>query len=814
MVLKKFITMKQKLIYLFIFFSTYSCVYGQTSIVGSDVGIPTMDLAVSTNRITINNNGVIDQNIVILGDFVIDGYAVTFDDISILTVQQNCDELTILNSQIEMINGTRLEICELLLEDSNLTLTDSKISEGFEITLIAPSASTFLQLFDNSEISDISTINVGTGCFFIMDHSILDNAPVNATTGNTAVIIRDSEIKNASGAWAFFVGGVGSYSGSDNVFTNNQHAVEVIGNQGFYRFKDENSTYNNHNATALNIRSAAIVEIDGITIDNTTQNGIRINNSGSVHIQDGDFTNIKDASIELANTTGAEIIDIRVPDHSRNPSSAISPKAVISVASVGDCLLSDILISNLDPDMNNGILVKGTALTATGCDVSGGVCGINVQSSICDMTDNKFSNATGSAMFFNSIPEFTLCSNLAWSSPIGINFSGVGNGDFINNNMYNNSKGLVYQQDALVNEQKEHGNDFYDNGFGAELLNTDRFVIDFSQYIVRDNSEEFPSHTPDDWFKNIGTSSDNCNVGGGGNGNGDPVTDDDPILPTCEPHPCPPPPPICTYYIEEVDQFEEGYEMIHLQNILSFIEKDPSLLSYPKIDAFCDQYCGTALDQLPTMHELLGVIKSDAVSYPVMPIDYNNSEAMSSYYNQCNTLHQNSKNNRDTDILNLYNSTSSINTENPYELDYKNTSLLLLQSYLDSPISLNDEIYTINIASSCVEDKGPAVYLARILCISQNLIFNIAECNAIHYRSSAINTESEIKISPSPVNNFLNLDFTKDPNTIYKYSIINLNGQSISHGALKNNRINVSTLESGTYILKINNDHVKKFIKI
>lgn len=792
--------MRKKILLFILCLSTFYGSYGQT--VGSNVGLPTLSSALNAGVLT-NNNGVINQDFTLDGNFIINSFVVTFDNVEI-----TCDfnNLTFQDSRVQMNNGCVIDgPQDLNVDGTILTLRNSTIKDGFKVFVTKGSSYSFLELFESSELSNFFFVEVFDQCFFVMDNSTIDNAPTRGTSGNVSFIIKHSDILNSPSTWAFIVGGTGSYAGEDNTFSNNQHAIEVIGNTNFFRFIEKDSDFLSHSATTIKVRSAAIVELEGLLIDGTSQSGITIANSSSVTVSDSDFLNITDESVRLTNNGFSELIDLRIPNHVRNPSGLISPKAVILANNESNLTLTDINISNLDPDMNNGIYVIGSSAEVSGCEVDGGVCGINVESSICDLEGNDFMNTTGAGMFLNVLPSFTMCDNTAETSPIGIRFKGSSAGDIIDNHMNGNARGLVYDEDAFVNAQEEHGNDYSGNGFGAELLNLVPFVIDFSKYTVRNIPSENPSHTPDEWFDENGTVSGSCTTGGGGG----PI-----YVPTCDPHPCPPPPPVCTLYVDNLHEFEGGYKMIHRQNILDYIENDPSLLTYTQIDQFCDIYCDSSLDELPTIREILEINKEDPVSFPVAPSDPFDIESTMTYYSQGEALSQNRNQERQSKFANLYNSTAQINPADSYETDYKEACLLVLDSYRGLPLAPSDEAFVETLASSCILDRGPAVYLARMVCSTNRINFTDPECTDLSPRSRQSSDNNDFAISPSPVMNYLNVEFEGSSSDVHKYSIINFNGTLINSGTLRDSKIDVSAIASGIYILRINDDHVKKFIKI
>jgi hypothetical protein len=97
----------------------------------------------------------------------------------------------------------------------------------------------------------------------------------------------------------------------------------------------------------------------------------------------------------------------------------------------------------------------------------------------------------------------------------------------------------------------------------------------------------------------------------------------------------------------------------------------------------------------------------------------------------------------------------------------------------------------------------------------QNRIINIIDCGVDEYNAnnSINNYYFDLKIYPNPVHTFLQVQL---PNTQYNYEIRHLSGQILLKGKLIQNRLNISKLKQGIYILILQNNHCKyqtKFIK-
>lgn len=97
----------------------------------------------------------------------------------------------------------------------------------------------------------------------------------------------------------------------------------------------------------------------------------------------------------------------------------------------------------------------------------------------------------------------------------------------------------------------------------------------------------------------------------------------------------------------------------------------------------------------------------------------------------------------------------------------------------------------------------------RLLCyfengelLYKNPLLGLSEC---HYKDYVLSSDEivskSIGVYPNPVNDFLNLesDLASDLN----YSICDLSGRVYLSGQLENNRINVSSLSKGVYVLRL-----------
>ncbi|MEM9546598.1 MAG: T9SS type A sorting domain-containing protein [Bacteroidota bacterium] len=88
------------------------------------------------------------------------------------------------------------------------------------------------------------------------------------------------------------------------------------------------------------------------------------------------------------------------------------------------------------------------------------------------------------------------------------------------------------------------------------------------------------------------------------------------------------------------------------------------------------------------------------------------------------------------------------------------------------------------------------------------------------YQSEDVNTtdvylEEQIELFPNPVSDWLRIEYTNGSEKMYMIS--DMHGQQIERGLVQNDRIKVSTLPSGAYILTIKEDGIQKigrFIKL
>jgi len=77
-------------------------------------------------------------------------------------------------------------------------------------------------------------------------------------------------------------------------------------------------------------------------------------------------------------------------------------------------------------------------------------------------------------------------------------------------------------------------------------------------------------------------------------------------------------------------------------------------------------------------------------------------------------------------------------------------------------------------------------------------------------------SDFEIKIFPNPANYFVNISTTAEENITMKYSLYDINGREIITDVMSSNleQVNVSTLKSGTYFLRVCNTNQTYTYKI
>ncbi|MBL0100525.1 MAG: T9SS type A sorting domain-containing protein [Saprospiraceae bacterium] len=143
---------------------------------------------------------------------------------------------------------------------------------------------------------------------------------------------------------------------------------------------------------------------------------------------------------------------------------------------------------------------------------------------------------------------------------------------------------------------------------------------------------------------------------------------------------------------------------------------------------------------------------------------------------------------------------------------YKNALIWYLEYNRDLIASQNRKAEIKSLAEDCTEYDSPGQKLAAALCMHLEIEFSEGAC--LEQRTSKSIETKEPKVYPNPVTNTL---YVKDVQG-RAVEILSIEGTILySVNNFQAERIDVSTLKNGIYILKVSGvDHVStfKFIKI
>ena len=133
-----------------------------------------------------------------------------------------------------------------------------------------------------------------------------------------------------------------------------------------------------------------------------------------------------------------------------------------------------------------------------------------------------------------------------------------------------------------------------------------------------------------------------------------------------------------------------------------------------------------------------------------------------------------------------------------------NNSFNLLCQFDFSPIYHNQNYYKME-----VESILGSSYISFNDDFTKKLFF-IDDCNSISELKLEKKEIELVKIYPNPAHNELNVELSGDDNF---YEILSLDGKILKSDLLVNNKINVSNLENGIYLLNLDNSNVIRFVK-
>ena len=380
-------------------------------------------------------------------------------------------------------------------------------------------------------------------------------------------------------------------------------------------------------------------------------------------------------------------------------------------------------------------------------------------------------------------------------------------------NFFNDVGGLTF--DCSFNDQVDKGNKFFN---GAEVIGKPGYSD--GTFFVSNLANEHPAHTPDEIMENTGNSSFTCTQGipPGSNNNGQ-ICDANQLnyikkliikLLKCRSD-------------QEVSKgVSKGVCHKNMRIVNRLLKLCPNLKDDPILKALLNQSIPQEVYKLPEIHDLMVSLNTVRNTTSVTEIqekmknvtldnmgDYHLlNEVISANQDRANESKE-MRHNMINQFIGEYNEVQS--EENSIN-KYKNALIWYLEYNRDLIASQNRKAEIKSLAEDCTEYDSPGQKLAAALCMHLEIEFSEGAC--LEQRTSKSIETKEPKVYPNPVTNTL---YVKDVQG-RAVEILSIEGTILySVNNFQAERIDVSTLKNGIYILKVSGvDHVStfKFIKI
>ncbi len=779
------------------FKSQAQCPYSVT--VGSNVGISTLGQAVANSLITINSGTIANQ------DFCIDGYfEVTTSNLTFNTCNIYMED----NSTFffDLVSGIEFDNCQIYGSSSK---NAELIFYGSEYILIGNSNISDLGLvhFDDAlEISDIISsyltnisllkVNCFDNCIFHIHQSHIDNCQ-GELSNYVNFRMDESEVNNVNGT-VFKMYDDGVFIGQDNEYTdvNRVLLVDDTNPLSYYLIEEEGSIINiNGNGAAYDIKGATRVEI----LDNfiASSNGI----GGSINIRNNlQGVVIEDNQIKM----GAIRLINNLYSHQINRNEITN---FLSISGSTNGTVSDnqfnwnnttgtLFIRGIQQALSGNFLIENNSTSnypqrgyfEASCDEN-------------TVSYNLFEDSPLNSLVQNSIYLDMHC-NVADAGTEGFVFEGTNsNLLFRGNTSLYNTTGLVYRPSTMNPSQIEAGNLFYvsQGNLGALFEgNPTQNDIYNARFEVQNTALEFPPHSPSGWFLAIAATSYECEETGGGE-----FSEFNFLSSENE--------NLIEFVKEAINcstSCTDGWCYIRMKQCLQLIERYPELLNESEISEFYTANNNLFINQAPTFFEIANEISSiyGKIPYfnhnqPLADIEVGWPEFVLLLQDSLETLRLELTDYIESEKVEL----SNIDVSCTMEESYSWLMNIYLDFYLYGFTLLNEQDSGLcsAIASACIVDYGPAVYLAQVLCNILDVEFTEKdenECNveqelfSLKSNNNSNTSESE-RIWPNPVMDILNLP------TDGNYIIFNLLGKVIWQGQSNNYQMDMSSFTPGVYYI-------------
>lgn len=798
-------------------FSNYSTINGQCTlpiVVGSTVGVPTMQDAVSLGLLVETSGTITAQNFRVAGNFLIDApshlvnCAVQVENGGFIEFMSNISH-HIQNSQIgscaSASHDMELSVGSIIIQNSIIRCGTFNLNQANLIT----SFSTFLAANTSMQLNMDFSTNAS------ISNSTLDNVDIYLNQNSILGLFKSVYDGGFSSLNKITLDGQSTLYSADNQYESIWKLVETNPlNPGFKYIQENGSTISRPPSSFTGSLLYDLEDIGFFQISNSTINGLGggiLVTNGDTHIENNVF-NFDPGHSQFFHHPGISVIGSSQAD-----------------------ILNNSLYGKINVEFNSGAEINLNSLT--GLPSLFNPIGIDISSSITTEIDgNAVEDFPEMNFLFEDLAKVSARYNTSSGSPVsyelensrltllecneGIQASTYGLG--VKNNCFglvyrgstfnNVTQGLKYDISTATGPQINNGNRFFNYNIGGTLTGP----LSGSEYIVNPSAPEeypVPLFPPTGWFDQNGTSSYQC-LSVEDPPYGDPRSLNTETLRT-----------MLDCYSQDM-LYNDGLCFSILQSLYSIIGENLDQIEDIDLLNFYDNNTNTAIGKLPISEDILKELQQAKIEMPEVVLNFSiediqNPDVVAQFNAEGANWYNSTRDAKNQILEHFRNQILSVSATNEFiQTNIDVTHFLLDYLQLGSGVDY-DTTFLSMIASGCVHEYGNAVYLARSICKGLGLDFHRADfgdCmntfeliqsetiyNANHQLEDAKKT---IIVYPNPAGDFIHIDKS------IEYKIINSVGTIVGEGYSQNGSIDIHILPIGVYLLQdIVSQKVYKFVK-
>ena len=785
-------------------------------VVGSNVGVPTMSVAVSLGLLTASSGTISSQNFRISGNFLID-FPRTLVGCDVQVESNGFVEF--ISTLPHFINNTSIKSCgighDMEIVGASIVINSNSHIECREFRVYETQFTASTSTFSNTNFYQSQTLE--------FDFTTTANIAL-CTLENIRLEVKNNSSLDLSNSYingdllfnnSIFMDGQAVYRGSNNHF-DDMHTIMRTGLNSGFKWARETGSLITRPWTAsvlafyYSLDDFSLFEFYNNTI-NSLGLGIRLSNSlGFSYIQDNTF-NYDPNHAPLRPHPGISIVGGTHADIGDNSLHG----------SIHNILNSKAKIYRNELEGHPTQLYPEGILTSTASDIQitnntvSNYTKYNFQFINSSNVSARYNNSTGAPISFEvdeSKSTTLTCNNISYASTYGLGVYNNCIGLIHRGSTFNHVfKGLFYNTMYINNNQTNHGNRFFNYTIGAELIGN----ASGNQYIVNPNvPEEYPlPFTPSNFFILNGTSSYKC-------------LSEDPPRDTIE---LPDLNGLHSMVLcaTEGDPYVDGNCFAQLQTAYRLISIHLDEIESSELVSFHASNSTGIIGTLPTPMEIAEALSTARIEMPSTMHDLisDNSEG-GDYFSNVMEIgelwFEEARSSKENIIQSFRSKLQGVEAHTSLIEDNVYIVQALLDFYQYGYRTTFDSERLSLIASGCIYQYGNAVYTSRSLCEALNIEYsksNIEECASMSAQVEAhdvnpIQFQTEAKetinvLYPNPAKDIIQI------NRSIEFRIMDTLGNFVTSGFSANGIISIQNLPSGMYLIQdVADQAIYKFIKL